>query len=75
MAYTLEEAQAKAALIKRNLQEVLGEDAMLKLLQERDMNVYWGSAPTGRPSIAYIFLMTKLADFLKAGCHVRNLFF
>lgn len=64
----------KQALISRNLQEVLGEANMAKILSERDMNIYWGTATTGRPHIGYFVPMTKLADFLRAGCHVTILF-
>ncbi|KAJ3287434.1 Tyrosine--tRNA ligase, cytoplasmic [Rhizoclosmatium sp. JEL0117] len=64
----------KFNLITRNLQEYLGGDEMKKILQERDIKVYWGTATTGKPHIGYFVPMTKLADFLKAGCHVTVLF-
>jgi tyrosyl-tRNA synthetase len=60
----------KYTLITRNLQEVLGDDRLRKVLEERDLRVYWGTATTGRPHIAYFVPMTKLADFLHAGCEV-----
>ncbi|CAF3953854.1 unnamed protein product, partial [Adineta steineri] len=41
----------KHALITRNLQEVLGNDRLQKVLEERDLRVYWGTATTGRPHI------------------------
>ena len=66
-------AEEKLQLIKRNLQEVLGEDRLLNILKERDVKVYWGTATTGRPHIAYFLPMVKLADFLRAGCHVTVL--
>ena len=66
--------EEKLALIKRNLQEVLGEESILSILKERDLKLYWGTATTGRPHIAYFLPMTKLADFLKAGCEVTVLF-
>jgi tyrosyl-tRNA synthetase len=61
----------KVNLITRNLQEVLGEDNLKKIVSERDLKVYWGTATTGKPHIAYFVPMTKIADFLKAGCEVR----
>ncbi|KAF6034101.1 YARS [Bugula neritina] len=64
----------KYALISRNLQEVLGEDKIKAVLKERDLKVYWGTATTGKPHIAYFVPMSKLADFLKAGCEVTILF-
>ncbi|XP_076466905.1 tyrosine--tRNA ligase, cytoplasmic-like [Babylonia areolata] len=64
----------KVALIKRNLQEVLGEDKLVQIVKERDLKVYWGTATTGKPHIAYFVPMSKVADFLKAGCEVTILF-
>lgn len=61
----------KVNLITRNLQEVLGEDNLKKIVNERDLKIYWGTATTGKPHIAYFVPMTKIADFLKAGCEVR----
>ena len=64
----------KYSLITRNLQETLGEDTIKRVLGERDVKVYWGTATTGRPHIAYFLPMAKLADFLRAGCEVTILF-
>lgn len=58
----------KKNLIVRNLQEVLGEDKLDTILKERDLKIYWGTATTGRPHIAYFVPVSKLADYLKAGC-------
>lgn len=66
--------EERLALIKNNLQEVLGEEQLKSILKERDPKVYWGTATTGKPHIAYFVPMTKLADFLAAGCHVTILF-
>ena len=63
----------KHSLIVRNLQEVLGDDQLQKVLAERDLRVYWGTATTGRPHIGYFVPMAKIADFLHAGCEVRPL--
>ncbi|XP_053255050.1 tyrosine--tRNA ligase, cytoplasmic [Podarcis raffonei] len=67
-------AQEKYHLITRNLQEVLGEDKLKAILKEREVKIYWGTATTGKPHIAYFVPMTKIADFLKAGCEVTILF-
>lgn len=63
----------KLHLIKRNLQEILGEDRLLEILIERDVKLYWGTATTGKPHVAYFVPMSKIADFLKAGCEVTVL--
>uniref|UniRef100_A0A672GYG6 Tyrosine--tRNA ligase n=1 Tax=Salarias fasciatus TaxID=181472 RepID=A0A672GYG6_SALFA len=64
----------KYQLITRNLQEVLGEEKLKQVLQERELKVYWGTATTGKPHVAYFVPMSKIADFLKAGCEVTILF-
>lgn len=61
----------KKSLINRNLQEVLNEEKLNKILVERDIKIYWGTATTGKPHIAYFVPMCKIADFLKAGCEVN----
>lgn len=60
-------------LITRNLQEVIGEDRLKAILQEKHLSLYWGTATTGRPHVAYFVPMTKIADFLKAECEVTIL--
>lgn len=64
-------ADQKYELITRNLQEVLGGEEIKKVLAERDLKMYWGTAPTGRPHIGYFVPMAKIADFLSAGVEVR----
>lgn len=65
----------KVNLITRNLQEVLGPDQIFEILKKNDgkFSIYWGTATTGRPHIAYFVPMMKIADFLKAGCDVTIL--
>ncbi|TPX44230.1 hypothetical protein SeLEV6574_g04616 [Synchytrium endobioticum] len=65
--------EQKYGLITRNLPEVLGGDEIRKILAERDLSLYWGTASTGKPHIGYFVPMTKIADFLQAGCHVTIL--
>ncbi|ORX82986.1 hypothetical protein BCR32DRAFT_219016 [Anaeromyces robustus] len=66
--------QEKYDLITRNLQEVLGGDEIKKILAERDVSLYWGTAPTGKPHVGYFVPISKIADFLAAGCKVIILF-
>ncbi|KAK6474304.1 tyrosine--tRNA ligase [Huso huso] len=58
----------------QNLQEVLGEEKLKEILKERELKIYWGTATTGKPHVAYFVPMSKIADFLKAGCEVTILF-
>jgi len=57
-------------LLTRGLDEVMGEDRLAAGLGAGPPRVYWGTATTGRPHVAYLVPMTKLADFLAAGCEV-----
>jgi tyrosyl-tRNA synthetase len=67
-------AQERLKLIKRNLQEVIGEDELREKLESgKEFKIYWGTMPTGSISIAYFFPMLKVADFLRAGCTVKIL--
>jgi len=66
--------EEKKALIARNLQETLGQEKIDEILKTRDLKVYWGTATTGKPHIAYFVPMSKIADFLTAGCEVTILF-
>jgi hypothetical protein len=61
-------------LITRNLQEIVGDEKLKNVLKERDLRIYWGTATTGRPHIAYFVPMSKISDFLLAGCEVTILF-
>ena len=63
----------KAALLLP-LQEVLGEEKLKEILKEQELKVYWGTATTGKPHVAYFVPMSKITDFLKAGCEVTILF-
>ncbi|ODV93238.1 hypothetical protein PACTADRAFT_46654 [Pachysolen tannophilus NRRL Y-2460] len=62
-------------LITRNLQEVLNAQIIKNVLEveKRPLKIYLGTAPTGKPHCGYFVPMTKLADFLKAGCEVTVL--
>ena len=66
--------EEKLALIQRNLQETLGEDRIKEILKTRDLTLYWGTATTGKPHIGYFVPMSKIADYLNAGCEVTVLF-
>ncbi|MAG07259.1 tyrosine--tRNA ligase [Candidatus Pacearchaeota archaeon] len=64
----------KFDLIKRNTEEIVGEEELKKLLKEKkNPSVYLGTAITGRPHIGYFIWVLKLGDFLKAGFKVKIL--
>ncbi|CAH8599132.1 unnamed protein product [Schistosoma margrebowiei] len=66
----------KYTLFVQNLQEVVGDDELRNLLTKPNssVSVYWGTATTGRPHIAYFVPIIKLADMLKTGAKVTVLF-
>ncbi len=66
--------EEKYHLITRNLQEIVGDEKLKSILKQRDLRIYWGTATTGKPHIAYFVPMSKISDFLKAGCEVTILF-
>jgi len=61
-------------LIKRNTEEILGEEELKNLLAKKKKPViYWGTAPTGKPHVGYLIPFLKIADLLKAGFKVKIL--
>ncbi|VDL61068.1 unnamed protein product [Hymenolepis diminuta] len=65
------------SLIVQNLQEVVGDVELKKALQKSDekvFQVYWGTATTGKPHVAYFVPICKIADMLHAGAKVIILF-
>eukprot|EP00127_Corallochytrium_limacisporum_P005122 Clim_evm28s199 gene=Clim_evmTU28s199 len=69
-----ETAEEKLELINRNLDEVLGSKKLEEIVKERPLKIYWGTATTGKPHIAYFVPISKIADFLRAGCEITILF-
>jgi tyrosyl-tRNA synthetase len=68
------DVEERFQLIKRNTEEIISEEELKKLLKEKKKPViYWGTAPTGKPHIGYLLPALKIADFLKAGFHVKIL--
>ncbi|KAJ4303385.1 Tyrosine--tRNA ligase cytoplasmic [Kalmusia sp. IMI 367209] len=64
----------RLALIKVNLKEVLNPEIMEDVLKKGEsLKVYWGTATTGRPHCGYFVPVLKIAQFLRAGCHVKIL--
>lgn len=53
---------------------MLGEDRLRDIVKERNVQIYWGTATTGKPHVAYLVPLVKIADFLKAGAEVTILF-
>lgn len=61
-------------LITRNSSEIIGEEELKgKIKSGREISIYWGTAPTGKPHVGYMFPMLKVADLLQAGFKVKIL--
>ena len=68
------DVNSRFELIKRNTQEIVKEEELKELLKKKkNPVVYWGTAVTGKPSLAYLFPLLKLSDFSKAGFKVKVL--
>lgn len=63
----------KYDLIISNIQEVLRPDIIRAILPVRPLEIFWGTATTGRPHAAYFVPAIKIAQFLRAGCKVKIL--
>jgi tyrosyl-tRNA synthetase len=67
--------EKKYELVSKGLAEIIGEsDLINKLKEDKPLRVYWGTSPTGSPSIAYYLPMIKICQLLQAGCEVTILF-
>jgi len=64
----------KFNLITNNLEEIMNEQELINVLNERDLKIYWGVAPTDKIDIGILIPLVKLAQFLKADCEVSVLF-
>jgi tyrosyl-tRNA synthetase len=75
--HTTEEFKKVWELISCNVAEILNPtEARIQLQQiasTRRIRIFWGTAPTGLPHIAYFIPMLKICDYLKAGCEVTIL--
>jgi tyrosyl-tRNA synthetase len=61
-------------LIKRNTEEIIGEEELKeKLKSGKELVIYWGTAPTGKPHIGYLFPALKMADLIRAGFKLKIL--
>jgi tyrosyl-tRNA synthetase len=60
-------------LITRHLPEVHGKQILKKIIDARPLEIYWGTAPTGKIHLGYFVPALKIADFLQAGCNVTVL--
>ncbi|KAF2687888.1 Nucleotidylyl transferase [Lentithecium fluviatile CBS 122367] len=66
--------EERKSLIKVNLKEVLNPEIMDAVLAKGEhLKIYWGTATTGRPHCGYFVPVLKIAQFLRAGCHVKIL--
>ena len=66
--------EERFSLIKRNTEEIIGEEELKNLLKEnKKLTAYIGTATTGKPHIGYFLWALKVADLIKSGFHVKIL--
>lgn len=67
--------EEKLALVKSGLPEILHGEILEQVIlkEKRSLEIYWGTATTGRPHIAYFVPTLHIAKFLRAGCKVKVL--
>ena len=66
-------ADEKFELMTANTQETIRPDIIRNVLAVRPLEIFWGTATTGRPHAAYFVPAIKIAQFLQAGCKVKVL--
>ena len=54
-------------------QEVINGDNLINIAEKRAVKGYWGTAPTGRPHIAYLFPIIHISRLIKAGADMTIL--
>jgi tyrosyl-tRNA synthetase len=66
--------EERLALIKRNTAEIIREEELVELLKKKKHPVvYWGTSPTGKPHVGYLFPALIMSDFIKAGFKLKIL--
>jgi len=68
------EIKKRFDLIVRDLHSWIDVELIWNKLKTGTLEIYWGTATTGRPHLGYFVPIYKIADFLKAGCNVKILF-
>ncbi len=58
----------------KHTQEVHNLDNLKAIATERQLKGYWGTAPTGRPHVAYLFPILAISRMIKAGCNMTVMF-
>lgn len=58
-------------LICDNLEEIIGLDKLKNKIESgKQLKIYWGTSPTGKPHIGYLIPIIKIAQLVKADCEV-----
>jgi len=68
------DAKERLELIKRGAEDIITEEDLLKLVKEKkQINAYWGIAPTGPFHMGYLASLGKIFDLQKAGVKTKIL--
>lgn len=64
----------RVELVKRNSEEVIGEERLVEILKKKSPITYCGYETSGKIHLGHLVTITKLLDLQKAGFHVKVLF-
>ncbi len=67
------DVEERKQLITQNTAEVIGEEKLDEVLQQKDLIAYCGYEPSGEIHMGHVVTVTKLIDLEKAGVHVKIL--
>ena len=68
------QTEERLQLIARNAAETIGLDELKeKMLNDKQIIGYWGTAPTRSPSIGYLIPMLKIRDLVNADVYMKIL--
>lgn len=64
---------SKFDLITEIVDEIIGEEEIKKILDERDIVIYWGTTPSSIPNIIHFIPLINIMYFKKHGCQIKIL--
>lgn len=54
----------------RHCNELINPDRLRALARDKQLHGYWGTAPTGKPHVAYLVPILCLSRMIRAGCKI-----
>ncbi len=63
----------KINLITEDIDEIIGKELLVDILNKRNLNIYWGTTPKSIPHILYFLPILRIVNFVKYDCNVKIL--